>query len=311
MSKSKLIKGKKGLFGLVVKLVVAAFVLYLIYAAFLKPEIYANTWDSVKNTISGSMPERDPYPWETNINAQRAQAVEVLQEMVRNFNKTAENRASYVPEEVPINETKGNCFGGFSTMPESFFENKFSIRIRNESYGMSIQLFELRTDTFDEGGNQKSTTTRIPASSKYEISGYSPCVIYDVSAQLLLEKAVVNSDMESIIDKFGFQQNVEGINLYEKDKITFFLKPDGSQEYTLDFKPGEDRYTYLIFKILDDHGNSLCLMPTSDDSDCTIKDKAITEGCLDKTSSDPNLYTELTGNLKGAICRGYSTADLT
>jgi len=298
---------KRGIFGIVLSVIGALLVLFLIYAAFLRPEIYEDMWDSISNTFS--LPEQDPYPWEVNINAQRAQAMDVLQDMVKQFNKTAENRAAYVPDEIPITETKGNCFGGFSAIPTSFFDNKFSIRIRKESTGMSLQLFELR-ELADQEGSSKKVTTRLPASSKYYIADYSPCVIYDASAKLLLDKAVINADLEAVIDKFIFQQNVEGINLYEKDKMTFFMNSDGSQQYTVDFKPGEDRFTYYIFKVLDDHGNSLCLIPTSDDSDCTVKNKALTEGCLDKESSDPNLFNELNGFLKGAICKGYSSADL-
>jgi len=298
---------KKGIFGLVLSVVGALLVFFLIYAAFLRPEIYTDMWDSISNTFS--LPEQDPYPWEININAQRAQAMESFQDIVKQFNRTAENRAAYVPEDIPISDTKGNCFGGFSALPTSFFDNKFSIRIRKESTGMSLQLMETR-ELADQDPTKNKVVTRLPASSKYYISNYSPCVIYDASAEILLDRAVVNSDLEGIIDKFGFQQNVEGINLYEPDKITFFLKPDGTQDYTVDFKPGEDRYTYYIFKVLDDHGNSLCLIPTSDNSVCNVENKAITEGCLDKESSNGNLYSALTGDLKGAICRGYSSADL-
>ena len=212
---------KRGIFGVVLSIIGALLILFLIYAAFLRPEIYEDMWDSISNTFS--LPEQDPYPWEVNINAQRAQAMDVFQDMVKQFNKTAENRAAYVPDEIPITETKGNCFGGFSAMPASFFDNKFSIRIRNESTGMSLQLFELR-QLADQDNSENKVVTRMPASSKYFVYDYSPCVIYDLGAESLLRMTVIDPDLEGVIDKFVFQQNVEGINLYEQDKISFFRR---------------------------------------------------------------------------------------
>ncbi len=292
----------------IVNVIIAVAILFLIYSAFLKPEIYEDMWDSVINTFSP--PERDPYPWEININSNRAQAMDYFKDVVKQFELISQ-------DEIGLTES---CFGSFPKPSEEFLNNKFSIRITKESNGMSLQLFEFKSNA---DGDQQASELWVPVLDKFMITNYTPCVIYSSGAtnfyqKVISEKTYTNEQGQTAPKTwiefhplFRFNYSVNGIRIYEKDKIYFYYGPQSETSMKLDFKVGDDRFNYYILKYyaLPNEQPSLCLIPTSDDSSCKVKDNVLSEGCLDEDETD-SIPSLLNGRLSPAICEGFTRADL-